>query len=134
MPWDVLELERCDLAPECFTIYCISISDHEMRYIVYPTRRQDLSGPRCLITYLDTEDSDTSIPSRNKSPWIRGAPHNGLTRHIRLINARISGSPDLRISGSPDRLSDDLGDGFSIASSSEDPNGASGRRFPVERY
>ena len=37
-------------------------------------------------------DSATSIPSINNSPWIRGAPHNGFSRPIRRISARISES------------------------------------------
>ena len=49
-------------------------------------------GPRRLIMYLETAASETSIPSFNSSPWIRGAPHNGLARHIRRIRCRISGS------------------------------------------
>ncbi len=49
-------------------------------------------GRRRLIMYLETVASETSIPSFNSSPWIHGAPHNGLARHMRRINCRISGS------------------------------------------
>src|SRR5215469_14113328 len=36
-------------------------------------------GPRCLIMYLETVDSATTKPSLRSSPWMRGAPHNGLS-------------------------------------------------------
>lgn len=44
--------------------------------------------------------SETSIPSFRSSPWMRGAPHNGLAVAISTINLRSSGSSG----GRPARL------------------------------
>ena len=50
--------------------------------------------------YLDTVASETSMPSFRSSPWIRGAPHSGFSRLMRLMRARtsrgIGGRPPLR--------------------------------------
>jgi hypothetical protein len=43
-------------------------------------------GPRCLIMYLETVDSASSKPSLRSWPWMRGAPHNGLS----LLICRMS--------------------------------------------
>ena len=40
--------------------------------------------------YLATVVCPTSIPSLSSSPWIRGAPHNGLATLISRIRVRIS--------------------------------------------
>ena len=55
-----------------------------------------------LIMYLPTVDSETSNPSINSSPWIRGAPHSGFSLLIRRISARSSPS----ILGLPPRRQD----------------------------
>jgi hypothetical protein len=47
-------------------------------------------GPRRRIMYLETVDSAISNPSLSISPWMRGAPHNGFSLHIRRIIARSS--------------------------------------------
>lgn len=52
--------------------------------------------------YLATADCATSIPSIKNSPWMRGAPHQGFSRHIRRIRSRIS----LSILGRPPRQPD----------------------------
>ena len=64
-------------------------------------------GPKRLIMYLESVASEMyprapsldaahqftlSRLSFNSSPWIRGAPHNGLARHMRRIRYRIAGS------------------------------------------
>src|SRR5437764_375449 len=45
-------------------------------------------GPYRLTMYFATLDCATSKPSLSSSPWIRGAPHSGLSTLIRRINAR----------------------------------------------
>src|SRR5262245_37754260 len=52
---------------------------------------QPCDGGSLLRTiYLATLVCPTSIPSLSSSPWIRGAPHNGLAMLISRINWRIS--------------------------------------------
>src|SRR5258705_8514861 len=41
--------------------------------------------------YLATLVCPISMPSLRSSPWIRGAPHNGLAMLISRISVRISG-------------------------------------------
>ena len=57
-------------------------------------------GPWNRARYLDTVASETSMPSFRSSPWIRGAPHSGFSRLMRLMRARtspgIDGRPPLR--------------------------------------
>ena len=43
-----------------------------------------------LTMYMATVDWATSMPSLSNSPWIRGAPHNQLSRLICGIRSRIS--------------------------------------------
>src|SRR5882762_7843454 len=52
--------------------------------------------------YLATLDWATSKPSLSSSPWMRGAPHSGLSALIRRISARRSAS----ICGRPPRKRD----------------------------
>jgi hypothetical protein len=59
-------------------------------------------GRWVLIMYLPTVDSLTWIPSINSSPWILGAPHSGLSEHMRRIRVRTSRS----IRGRPLRRQD----------------------------
>jgi len=40
--------------------------------------------------YLVTVAWLTSMPGFNDSPWMRGAPHNGLSRLVRWLSSRIS--------------------------------------------
>jgi hypothetical protein len=47
-------------------------------------------GPLLRTIYLATLVCPTSIPSLSSSPWIRGAPHNGLAKLISRISCRIS--------------------------------------------
>ena len=47
-------------------------------------------GPRCLTMYLETVDLAMVKPSFSSSPWIRGAPHNGLSLFIRRTSSRSS--------------------------------------------
>jgi len=47
-------------------------------------------GPLLRTIYLATLVCPMSIPSLSSSPWIRGAPHNGLAMLISRINCRIS--------------------------------------------
>src|SRR5207248_241960 len=49
-------------------------------------------GQDRLTMYFATLDSATSKPSLSSSPWIRGAPHSGLSALIRRISARRSAS------------------------------------------
>jgi hypothetical protein len=49
-----------------------------------------LGGPHRLTMYLATLDCATSNPSLSSSPWMRGAPHSGLSTLIRRISARRS--------------------------------------------
>src|SRR6266567_4652001 len=49
-------------------------------------------GQDRLTMYFATLDSATSKPSLSSSPWIRGAPHSGLSTLIRRISARRSAS------------------------------------------
>ena len=50
-----------------------------------------LGGPHRLIKYLATVDA-SSKPSLSSSPWMRGAPHSGLSMLIRWTKARSSAS------------------------------------------
>src|SRR6266516_4223561 len=59
-------------------------------------------GQDRLTMYFATLDSATSKPSLSSSPWMRGAPHSGLSTLIRRINARRSAS----ICGRPRRERD----------------------------
>src|SRR6516164_6910232 len=47
-------------------------------------------GPLLRAIYLATLVWPTSMPSLRSSPWILGAPHNGLTMLISRISRRIS--------------------------------------------
>src|ERR1700746_860064 len=47
-------------------------------------------GPRLRAIYLATLVWPTSMPSLRSSPWILGAPHNGLAMLISRISRRIS--------------------------------------------
>src|SRR6266568_5905025 len=47
-------------------------------------------GPRCLTMYFETVDSEMVKPSFSSWPWIRGAPHNGLSLFIRRTSSRSS--------------------------------------------
>src|ERR1700742_4393173 len=47
-------------------------------------------GPLRLAIYLATLVWPISMPSLSNSPWIRGAPHNGLAMLISRISRRIS--------------------------------------------
>src|SRR5262245_14751189 len=47
-------------------------------------------GPLLRTIYLATLVCPISIPSLSSSPWIRGAPHNGLAMLSSRINCRIS--------------------------------------------
>src|ERR1700732_1831287 len=49
-------------------------------------------GPLLRAMYLATLVWPTSIPSLRSSPWILGAPHNGLAMLISRISRRISNS------------------------------------------
>src|SRR5246500_1310275 len=49
-------------------------------------------GPLLRAIYLATLVWPISIPSLRSSPWILGAPHNGLAMLISRINRRISNS------------------------------------------
>jgi hypothetical protein len=49
-------------------------------------------GVRRRIMYVETVDSAISNPSFSSSPWIRGAPHNGFSLHIRRMRSRNSRS------------------------------------------
>src|ERR1700730_11858234 len=40
--------------------------------------------------YLATLVSPIEMPSLSSSPWIRGAPHNGFSRHMRRIKSLTS--------------------------------------------
>src|SRR6478672_7602033 len=59
-------------------------------------------GPHRLTILFATLDWATSKPSLSSSPWIRGAPHSGLSTLIRRISARSSAS----ICGRPPRERD----------------------------
>jgi hypothetical protein len=59
-------------------------------------------GVLLRIIYLATLVCPTSIPSLSSSPWMRGAPHNGLARFISRINCRVS----VGTAGRPRRLLD----------------------------
>jgi hypothetical protein len=48
-------------------------------------------GPHRLTIHFATLDWATSNPSLSSSPWMRGAPHGGLSTLIRRISARRSG-------------------------------------------
>ncbi len=59
---NVLDLERCDLAPESFAIDRIPIPDEEARCIACPTRFQKLSGRPCrrrVLCDVKVQDSPT---------------------------------------------------------------------------
>src|SRR5499425_1328357 len=47
------------------------------------------TGLRPRTMYLPTLLSPMSIPSLSSSPWMRGAPQPGFSRHIWRIRARI---------------------------------------------
>src|SRR6185503_8428885 len=47
-------------------------------------------GPLLRAIYLATLVWPTSMPSLRSSPWILGAPHNGLAMLISRISRRIS--------------------------------------------
>src|SRR3954451_13102331 len=47
-------------------------------------------GPLLRTIYLATLVWPISMPSLSNSPWIRGAPHNGLAMLISRISRRIS--------------------------------------------
>ena len=47
-------------------------------------------GPLLRTIYLATLVCPMSIPSLSSSPWIRGAPHNGMAMLISRISCRIS--------------------------------------------
>src|SRR5205823_11831315 len=49
-------------------------------------------SPHRLTMYFATLDRATSKPSLSSSPWMRGAPHSGLSTLIRRISARRSAS------------------------------------------
>src|SRR6516165_4146212 len=44
-------------------------------------------GPHRLTMYFATLARETSKPSLSNSPWMRGAPHSGLSTLIRRISA-----------------------------------------------
>ena len=47
-------------------------------------------GPRCRVMYLDTVDPAISNPSLSRSPWMRGAPHNGFSVLMSSRNPRLT--------------------------------------------
>src|SRR5262252_9765585 len=47
-------------------------------------------GPLLRVIYLATLVCPISMPSLRSSPWILGAPHNGLATLISRISRRIS--------------------------------------------
>ncbi len=70
--------------------YCEEVDREEIRRMVLQE-----SSP-CLRWWLPKSNhvlghyaSDTLITSFSSSPWVRGAPHNGLASHMRRIRPRI---------------------------------------------
>ena len=89
---NLIDPQRPRLAVKHLPVNCISISDQVSGSLLGSARLQKLECcPRRLIMYFETVDSEISMPSLRNSPWIRGAPHKGLLRHIRRISARFSG-------------------------------------------
>ncbi len=74
-----------------------SIETRQPTWLSRNVRQVCDGGFGCRTMYLVTVACETSMPSFNSSPWMRGAPHNGFSRLIRRMSSRIS----LEVRGRP---------------------------------
>ena len=75
------------------SLFCLNYPIHHSDPVSMITKERLPSlqgGPRLRAIYSATLVLPTSMPSLRSSPWILGAPHNGLTMLISRINRRIS--------------------------------------------
>jgi hypothetical protein len=113
---DGLDAKSLNTAPKVITVDTIAVSDHVLGRRVLGERLNDLLGgpPRAwvagdvpvqntpVVVGQDQEDieggmkretlrSPTSMPSLSNSPWILGAPQNGLAMAIWRMSVLVSG-------------------------------------------